>query len=97
MRMHTHTHTHTHPLQTSTSLFFGFMGSAIFLGVGPLLAILALAGVGLGSVSGRAFGLMVGKGLLDNVLSDYLWARAILLVGEWGGSSCASRSVCMGV
>lgn len=28
------------------------------------------------------FGLMVAKGLLDNVLSDYLWARAILLVGE---------------
>lgn len=25
------------------------------------------------------FGLIVGKGLLDNVLSDYLWAKAILL------------------
>lgn len=25
------------------------------------------------------FGLIVGKGLLDNVLSDYLWAKAVLL------------------
>ncbi|RID81007.1 hypothetical protein BRARA_A03626 [Brassica rapa] len=25
------------------------------------------------------FGLVVGKGLLDNVLSDYLWAKAVLL------------------
>lgn len=31
------------------------------------------------------FGLMVVKGLADNVLSDYLWARAILLVGEEAG------------
>jgi len=25
------------------------------------------------------FGLIIGKGLLDNVFSDYLWAKAILL------------------
>lgn len=33
-------------------------------------------------MSWRMLGLMVAKGLLDNVLSDYLWARAILLLGE---------------
>ena len=53
---------------------------------GPLpLPDRRLFGVGLGSLSWRVFGLMVAKGLLDNVLSDYLWARAILLVG-----ACAS-------
>jgi len=33
-------------------------------------------------MSWRVFGLMVLKGLVVNVLSDYLWARAILLVGK---------------
>ena len=49
-----------------------------------------LFGVGLGSLTWRVFGLMVAKGLLDNVLSDYLWARAILLVG-----ACRSACVCV--
>lgn len=50
-----------------------------------------LAGVGLGAMSWRMFGLMVAKGLLDNVLSDYLWARAILLLGEtpWAAQGSA--------
>ena len=26
--------------------------------------------------------MVVGTGLFDNVLSDYLWARAVLLIGE---------------
>ena len=47
--------------------------------------------MGLGELTLRSFGLVVAKGLLDNVLSDYLWARAILLLGAsttalWGGS-----------
>jgi hypothetical protein len=40
-----------------------------------------LSGVGLGVLTWRVLGAMVLKGLLDNVLSDYLWARAILLTG----------------
>ena len=55
----------------------------------PPFPLCRLAGVGLGSMSWRVFGMMVAKGLLDNVLSDYLWARAILLLGaplwEWVG------------
>ncbi|KAL4458711.1 hypothetical protein ABPG75_013576 [Micractinium tetrahymenae] len=66
---------------TPMTMFFGFMGLLIFASVGPLLLVLWLAGVGLGVMSWRVFGLMVVKGLADNVLSDYLWARAILLVG----------------
>lgn len=69
------------PLQTPMTLFFGLTGVVIFLGIGPLLLVLWLAGVGLGSLSWQTFGVVVAKGLLDNVLSDYLWARAILLVG----------------
>lgn len=60
----------------------------------PLLVCPAptrLAGVGLGVMSWRVFGLMVLKGLADNVLSDYLWARAILLVGERQGRGAPGR------
>ncbi|KAI7841405.1 hypothetical protein COHA_005022 [Chlorella ohadii] len=67
--------------ETPMTMFFGFMGLLIFSFMGPLLLILWLAGVGLGAMSWRMLGLMVAKGLLDNVLSDYLWARAILLLG----------------
>lgn len=63
-------------------MFFGLTGLVIFFGMGALLLLLWLAGVGLGSLTWKSFGLVVAKGLLDNVLSDYLWARAILLVGE---------------
>lgn len=63
------------------TLFFGFMGSLIFTIVGPGLGLAKLLGAGLGSMTWTSFGLVIAKGLLDNVLSDYLWARAILLVG----------------
>jgi hypothetical protein len=64
------------------TLFFGLTGSVIFLGMGPVLLVMWLAGVGLGTLTWKTFGMVLAKGLLDNVLSDYLWARAILLVGE---------------
>ena len=33
----------------------------------------------LGRLTGRILGWIVLKGLFDNVLSDYLWARAVML------------------
>lgn len=67
---------------TSVLLFFGCMGMAIFLGVGLVLATAKLLlGATLGTLRAATFGEVVLKGLLDNVLSDYLWARAILLIG----------------
>lgn len=66
----------------SMTMFFGMMGGLIFCIVGPMLGVLRVMGVGLGTLTWRTFGLVVAKGLLDNVLSDYLWARAIILVGE---------------
>ncbi|KAL4535240.1 hypothetical protein Ndes2437A_g05967 [Nannochloris sp. 'desiccata'] len=63
------------------TLFFGFMGGIIFIGVGPILAFAQLLHANLGTLTWASFGMVLAKGLLDNVLSDYLWARAILLVG----------------
>lgn len=63
------------------TLFFGIMGGLIFIGIGPLLGIVTLMNASFESLTWAAFGIVVLKGLLDNVLSDYLWARAILLVG----------------
>jgi solute carrier family 35 protein F5 len=63
------------------TLFFGFMGGIIVIGVGPILAFAKLVHAHLGTLTWTTFGMVLAKGLFDNVLSDYLWARAILLVG----------------
>jgi len=65
----------------SMSFFFGLMGSIIFFVVGPLLSLGLAFGAHLSTLTAQVLGLIVIKGLADNVLSDYLWARAILLVG----------------
>jgi len=64
------------------SLFFGLLGALIFSVGGLVLALLRIFGVHLGTLTWRTFGLVVAKGLLDNVISDYLWARAIMLIGK---------------
>lgn len=64
----------------SISLFFGFMGVINFVGLLPI--VLALHYSGIESLAGLTAEilLLIGiKGLFDNVLSDYLWARAVLL------------------
>lgn len=66
---------------TPMTLFFGFMGGMIFVAVGIVLGIVWMAGAALGSLTLSSFGAVIAKGIFDNVLSDYLWARAILLVG----------------
>ena len=63
------------------TLFFSFMGLLILLTTVPILLLLALFGVPLGTMSWSIFGVLILKGCLDNVLSDYLWARSILLIG----------------
>lgn len=72
-------------LQTSMLLFFGYMGSIIFVCGGAVGLVALMAGARLGTLTWPVFWAIVGKGLLDNVLSDYLWARAILLIGEGEG------------
>lgn len=66
--------------QASTAQFLGFLGLfnlLIFLPVALLLNFTKIEP--LHKLNWTQFGVIVGKGLLDNVLSDYLWAKAIHL------------------
>ena len=75
---------------TKMMLFFGYMGALIFCCLGPMLFLAWWIGFDVGTLSLHALGLVLAKGVLDNVLSDYLWARAILLIGRVL-SFCSSR------
>ncbi|KAL4361790.1 hypothetical protein GQ457_04G026550 [Hibiscus cannabinus] len=64
----------------SMAQFLGFLGLfnvLIFLPFALILYVTKLES--LNRLSWKQFGLIIGKGLLDNVLSDYLWAKAVLL------------------
>ena len=64
----------------STPLMFGYMGLSNLVLLAPVVLAVLLAGAeSLANMSWKVFGLLVCKGLLDNVLSDYLWMRAVLL------------------
>ncbi|WOH01851.1 hypothetical protein DCAR_0521237 [Daucus carota subsp. sativus] len=57
--------------------FLGLFNLLIFLPVALVLNFTKLEPFNM--LTWKQFGLIVGKGLLDNVLSDYLWAKAVLL------------------
>ncbi|KAK4419482.1 putative vacuolar membrane protein [Sesamum alatum] len=57
--------------------FLGLFNLLIFLPVALILEFSKLENFHI--LSRRDLGLIVGKGLLDNVLSDYLWAKAVIL------------------
>jgi solute carrier family 35 protein F5 len=62
------------------SLFFGFLGLWTCLALGPVVGALHAARVEpLDQLTPAVLGLIVAKGLLDNVLSEYLWANAVML------------------
>ncbi|KAA8543473.1 hypothetical protein F0562_021032 [Nyssa sinensis] len=66
--------------QASMAQFLGFLGLfnlLIFLPVALILNLTKLEPFSI--LTWKQFALIVGKGLLDNVLSDYLWAKAVLL------------------
>ncbi|CAH1419836.1 unnamed protein product [Lactuca virosa] len=66
--------------KVSMAQFLGFLGLFNLLIFSPVALILHLASLEpFDTISSKQFGLIVGKGLLDNVLSDYLWAKAVLL------------------
>lgn len=66
--------------KVSMAQFLGFLGLFNLLIFSPIALILHLANLEpFDTISRKQFGLIVGKGLLDNVLSDYLWAKAVLL------------------
>lgn len=72
---------HGNDASVPMTLFFAMMGMLIACLIGPILCITSLAGVPVGTFSWKIFGILILKGCLDNVLSDYLWARSILLIG----------------
>ncbi|KAG6554164.1 hypothetical protein Mapa_004080 [Marchantia paleacea] len=64
----------------STALVLGYIGLFNGLIFGPIALFLHFSGIEpFHRLTLTQFGLIVGKGLIDNVLSDYLWARAVLL------------------
>lgn len=66
--------------QASMAQFLGFLGLfnlLIFLPVALVLNFTKLEPFN--KLTWNQVGLIVGKGLLDNALSDYLWAKAVLL------------------
>lgn len=64
----------------STALFLGYLGLFNGLLLLPIVLLLHFTGVEpIHRLTALQYGLIVGKGMLDNVLSDYLWAKAVLL------------------
>ncbi|KAL8020215.1 putative solute carrier family 35 member SLC35F1/F2/F6 [Plasmopara halstedii] len=64
----------------SISLFFGFIGILNMVCLLPIVLLLHCSDIE--SLSGLSIEILILigiKGLFDNVLSDYLWARAVLL------------------
>lgn len=59
----------------SMQLFLGFVGLWNMVVLSPI----ALCLVGQSGLTWLVFGLLTVKGLFDNVLSDYLWARSVVL------------------
>lgn len=66
--------------RVSMAQFLGFLGLFNLLIFFPVTLILEFLKLELfNNLTGKQFGLIIGKGLLDNVVSDYLWAKAVLL------------------
>ncbi|CAO2839892.1 unnamed protein product [Amaranthus hypochondriacus] len=66
--------------QVSMAQFLGFLGFFNLIIFFPVMLLLHLTQLeSFTTFTWKQFSLIVGKGLLDNVLSDYLWAKAVLL------------------
>ncbi|XP_010486243.1 PREDICTED: uncharacterized vacuolar membrane protein YML018C-like [Camelina sativa] len=66
--------------RVSMAQFLGFLGLFnFFIFLPPALILNFTKRERFNALTLKQFGLVVGKGLLDNVLSDYLWAKAVLL------------------
>mmetsp|Transcript_53532 Transcript_53532/g.122076 ORF Transcript_53532/g.122076 Transcript_53532/m.122076 type:complete len:149 (+) Transcript_53532:1297-1743(+) len=62
-------------------LLFGYLGLLNCVALAPVLVAMAALTHGrvFENFTPEVFGLVCAKGLFDNVLSDYLWARAVVL------------------
>eukprot|EP00746_Dinoflagellata_sp_MGD_P050517 gnl/MRDRNA2_/MRDRNA2_226506_c0_seq1.p1 gnl/MRDRNA2_/MRDRNA2_226506_c0~~gnl/MRDRNA2_/MRDRNA2_226506_c0_seq1.p1 ORF type:complete len:181 (+),score=14.05 gnl/MRDRNA2_/MRDRNA2_226506_c0_seq1:3-545(+) len=67
------------PEDGNLSLFFGFLGLMTISIIGPVILTLHLTGLHtMPTLTFAIVGWLAAKGLLDNVLSNYLWATAVL-------------------
>jgi len=66
--------------QISMVLLFGFIGLINTVAIGPILFLLwAFGSVDLTALTTAIMGMLLLKGLFDDVISDYLWARSVVL------------------
>lgn len=66
--------------QVSISVFFGFIGLISLVCIAPVEIIFHFTNVeSLDGLTWKILGLLVFNTLFNNVLSDYLWARSVLL------------------
>lgn len=66
--------------QVSMAQFLGYLGLFNLLIFLPVALVLNFAKLEpFTNLNWEQVGLLIGKGLLDNVLSDYLWAKAVLM------------------
>jgi len=64
------------------ALFWGFTGLVNMLGSLPIVLVSALCGaIDLSNVTSKLYGVMMLKGLIDNLFTDYLWSFAVLHIG----------------
>ena len=61
------------------TLVLGFLGFFNAVLTAPILGGLLIANVESTPSDPNLYLITIGKGLIDNVLSDFLWARAIIL------------------
>eukprot|EP00963_Diacronema_lutheri_P002894 scaffold227_cov394-Pavlova_lutheri.AAC.2 len=67
--------------RVSMTFFFGCVGLFNLTFFLPVVLVYSLYHPEFFYITSSDFGLCLIKGLFDNVLSDYLWARAVLLLG----------------
>lgn len=83
---------------TSMALVFGYIGLLNAVCLAPLLPCLHAAGwVGFQGLTGKVFAALLAKGLFDNVLADYLWARAVVLTSPTVASVGLALTIPMAV
>ena len=84
--------------KVSMLLFLGAVGAWNLVGVGAFMVLARAFGFLpdlYANLNWTVFGFAVGKGLFDNVLSDYLWARAVLLTSPTVASVGLSMQIPM--
>ncbi len=68
--------------EDQVALFFGYLGLFNTVLLAPVVVLLLSMGVfSLSTIPREVYLVIILEGLLDYVLSDYLWARAVMILG----------------